>query len=48
MWSSPGGFTEVAGRYAEAGVNEFTITQPSPEQYGMAERIAAEVFETPV
>ena len=47
VWSSPGAFAEVLGRYAEAGANEFTITQPRPEQYGTAERIAAEVFGTP-
>ena len=44
VWSSPAAFTEVVGRYAEAGVNEFTITQPRPDQYGVAERIASEVI----
>ena len=44
VWESPGAFTEVVGRYAEAGMNEFTITQPRPEQYGVAERIASEVI----
>ena len=47
VWSSPGAFAEVLGRYAEAGANEFTITQPRPEQFGTAERIAADVFGTP-
>ena len=47
VWSSPGAFAEVVGRYAEVGINEFTITQPRPEQYGTAERIAAEVLGAP-
>ena len=44
VWESPGAFTEVVGRYTEAGMNEFTITQPSPEQYNVAERVASEVI----
>ena len=47
VWSSPGAFSEIVGLYAEAGANEFTITQPLPEQYETAERIASEVLETP-
>ncbi|MCY3564464.1 MAG: LLM class flavin-dependent oxidoreductase [Acidimicrobiia bacterium] len=48
IWSSHGAFTEVVGRYAEAGANEFTITQPGPGQYETAERIASEVIGAPV
>ena len=44
-WSSAGAFTEVVGRYGEAGVNEFIIDQPRPDQYKTAERIASEVIE---
>ena len=44
VWSSPAAFTEVVGRYTEAGMNEFTITQPRPEQYKVAERIASAVI----
>ena len=43
-WSSVGAFTEVAGRYGEAGVNEFIIDQPRPDQYQVAERIASEII----
>ena len=44
-WASPDAFTEVVGRYAEAGVNEFIMDQPRPEQFKIAERIASEVIE---
>ena len=44
-WSSPDAFTEVVGRYAEAGVNEFIMDQPRPEQFKTAERIVSEVIE---
>lgn len=47
VWSSPDAFTEVVGRYTGAGMNEFTITQPRPDQYRVAERIAAKLFGTP-
>ena len=42
-WSSVGAFTEAIGRYAEVGMNEFILSQPSPDQYRMVERIASEV-----
>ncbi|MDE0233864.1 MAG: LLM class flavin-dependent oxidoreductase [bacterium] len=44
-WSSPDAFSEVVGRYAEAGVNEFIMDQPRPEQFKTAERIVSEVIE---
>lgn len=44
-WESVGAFTEVVGRYAEAGINEFVFDQPQPEQYATAERIVSEVVE---
>ncbi len=47
VWSSPGAFAEVTGRYTAAGANEFTITQPRPDQYETAEQIASEFFGTP-
>ena len=31
-WQSLDAFHEMVGRYAEAGVNEFLIDQPRPEQ----------------
>ncbi len=44
-WSSPDAFTEVVGRYVEAGVNEFILDQPRPEQFKIAERIVSDVIE---
>jgi hypothetical protein len=37
----------LAGRYADAGVNEFLIEQPRPEQQAVVERVAAEVLPSP-
>ena len=45
-WSSLDAFSEVIGRYAEAGVNEFILDQPRPNQLAIAERIASEVIKT--
>ncbi len=44
-WESVDAFCEVVGRYAQAGVNEFIMDQPRPEQYRTAERIVSEVIE---
>lgn len=44
-WASPGAFAEVVGAYAAAGINEFIMDQPRPEQFGIAERIVSEVIE---
>lgn len=43
-WSSPDAFEDVVGRYSEAGVNEFILDQPRPDQFHVAERIASGVF----
>jgi F420-dependent oxidoreductase-like protein len=43
-WASVEAFQEVIGRYREVGVNEFIIDQPPPEQFGVVERVAAEVL----
>ncbi len=43
-WSSPQAFLEMVSRYREAGMNEFIIDQPMPEQLPVLERIAAEVL----
>ncbi len=43
-WASSDAFSEVVGRYLDAGVNEFIFDQPLPEQFGIAERIASEVI----
>ena len=41
-WDSIDAFQDVVGRYHEAGVNEFIIDQPRPEQFPMLEKIAAD------
>jgi alkanesulfonate monooxygenase SsuD/methylene tetrahydromethanopterin reductase-like flavin-dependent oxidoreductase (luciferase family) len=43
-WQSVDAFQEMVGRYAEAGVNEFLIDQPRPEQQSVLERVAADVL----
>lgn len=43
-WSSVGAFEEMVGRYAAAGVNEFVIDAPGPEQFPVLERVAADVI----
>jgi F420-dependent oxidoreductase-like protein len=42
-WESTQAFEDMVGSYAEAGVNEFLIDQPRPEQQAMLERIAADI-----
>jgi alkanesulfonate monooxygenase SsuD/methylene tetrahydromethanopterin reductase-like flavin-dependent oxidoreductase (luciferase family) len=43
-WTSTEAFREMVGRYAEAGVNEFIIDAPGPEQFPVLERVAADVL----
>ena len=43
-WASVEAFRDMVGRYADAGVNEFLIDQPRPEQESVLERVAAEVL----
>jgi hypothetical protein len=43
-WESVDAFEDVVGRYREAGVNEFVLDQPRPEQLPMLERVAADVL----
>ena len=43
-WQSLDAFHDMIGHYAEAGVNEFLIDQPRPEQQAVLERVAAEVL----
>ena len=43
-WQSLDAFQDMVGRYAEAGVNEFLIDQPRPEQQAVLERVAAEIL----
>ncbi len=46
-WESVDAFNDMVGSYAEAGVNEFLIDQPRPEQQAVLERVAAEVLPSP-
>jgi F420-dependent oxidoreductase-like protein len=43
-WESVQAFRDMIGSYAEAGVNEFLIDQPRPEQQAVLEHVAAEVL----
>jgi F420-dependent oxidoreductase-like protein len=43
-WQSLDAFHDMVGRYTEAGVNEFLIDQPRPDQQAVLERVAAEIF----
>jgi F420-dependent oxidoreductase-like protein len=43
-WQSVDAFGDMVGRYAEAGVNEFLIDQPRPEQQPILERVAADLL----
>jgi alkanesulfonate monooxygenase SsuD/methylene tetrahydromethanopterin reductase-like flavin-dependent oxidoreductase (luciferase family) len=43
-WQSTEAFRDMVGRYEEAGVNEFLIDQPRPEQQAVLERVATEVL----
>jgi alkanesulfonate monooxygenase SsuD/methylene tetrahydromethanopterin reductase-like flavin-dependent oxidoreductase (luciferase family) len=43
-WQSRDAFEEMIGRYGEAGVNEFLIDQPRPDQEAVLERVAADIL----
>jgi alkanesulfonate monooxygenase SsuD/methylene tetrahydromethanopterin reductase-like flavin-dependent oxidoreductase (luciferase family) len=43
-WSSPDAFAEMVGRYGEAGINEFVIDAPGPEQLHVLERVAGDLI----
>jgi alkanesulfonate monooxygenase SsuD/methylene tetrahydromethanopterin reductase-like flavin-dependent oxidoreductase (luciferase family) len=43
-WSSPEAYRDVVGRYREAGISEFLIEAPHEEQFGVLERVAADVL----
>jgi alkanesulfonate monooxygenase SsuD/methylene tetrahydromethanopterin reductase-like flavin-dependent oxidoreductase (luciferase family) len=43
-WQSVDAFQDMVGRYAAAGVNEFLIDQPRPDQQTVLERVAADVL----
>jgi F420-dependent oxidoreductase-like protein len=43
-WESEQSFIDVIGRYREAGINEFIIDAPNPNQFPMLEKIATGVI----
>lgn len=43
-FESVAAFEEVVGRYREAGIDEFIIDQPRPEQFAVLERVVEEVI----
>ncbi|MGI9146632.1 MAG: TIGR03560 family F420-dependent LLM class oxidoreductase [Chloroflexota bacterium] len=43
-WQSVDAFREMVGRYLEAGVNEFLIDQPRPEQQAVLVRVATDLL----
>jgi F420-dependent oxidoreductase-like protein len=43
-WQSVAAFQEMVGRYAEAGVNEFLIDQPRPDQEAVLDKVASDVL----
>ena len=43
-WESVGAFEDLVGQYREVGVNEFIIDHPKAEQYGVLEKVAADVL----
>ena len=43
-WSSVGAFEDMVGRYGQAGVNEFLVDAPGPEQFPVLERVASDVL----
>lgn len=43
-WDSVEAFRDFVGRFREAGVNEFLLQPPPAEQFGVVERVAADVL----
>ncbi|MFN8526394.1 MAG: TIGR03560 family F420-dependent LLM class oxidoreductase [Chloroflexota bacterium] len=43
-FNSPAAFEDMVEAYSEAGINEFIIDQPRPDQFPVVERIAADVM----
>jgi F420-dependent oxidoreductase-like protein len=43
-WASVAAFEEMVGRYGEAGVNEFLIDQPRPDQQAVLERVSTDLL----
>lgn len=43
-WASTDAFEDYIGRYAEAGMREFILQPPTPDQFGTVERIATDIM----
>ena len=43
-WASVAAFEEMVGGYGEAGVNEFLIDQPRPDQQAVLERVSTDLL----
>lgn len=43
-WASTDAFLDMVGRYREAGVSEFIIDAPGPEQFDVLEKVATDVL----
>jgi F420-dependent oxidoreductase-like protein len=43
-WASTASFEDMVGRYGEAGVNEFLIDHPRPDQQTVLERVATDLL----
>ena len=43
-WASPAAFEEVVAQYREVGINEFLVDGPEDHQFGVLERVAADVL----
>ena len=43
-WASIDAFEDYVGRYTEAGMREFILQPPLPEQFGIVERIATDIL----
>jgi len=43
-WTSVGAFEEMVGRYGDAGVSEFIVDAPGPDQFPVLERVAIDVI----
>jgi hypothetical protein len=43
-WASVDAFTDFVGRFREAGVQEFILQPPPPEEFAILERVAVDVI----
>lgn len=44
IWSSVDAFEEMVGVYTEAGIREFIVDSPGPEQFHVLEKVASQIF----